>query len=188
MLGNKMPLMRGKSERSFDKNVATEMDAGKPQKQSLAIAYAMKKKAMEHKARRGEMGSGMGHYAEGGMQDECKDCMSGHCDVHDHDMLEDDDDIVDRIMRKGLKKMSEGGRVANEDHGEDDEYLADFSPNEFDDLSLNDDLEPHYKEDDYGDDMGDDEEDDMVNRIMRKSRMKDRMPISGYGMSYGRNK
>ena len=39
-----MPLMQGKSKKAFSKNVATEMDAGKPQKQSLAIAYNIKRK------------------------------------------------------------------------------------------------------------------------------------------------
>lgn len=38
-----MPLMQGKSKKAFSKNVATEMDAGKPQKQSLAIAYNIKR-------------------------------------------------------------------------------------------------------------------------------------------------
>lgn len=40
-----MPLFKGKSKKTFSKNVATEMDSGKPQKQALAIAYSMKKKA-----------------------------------------------------------------------------------------------------------------------------------------------
>lgn len=48
-----MPLIKGKSPESFSKNVSTEMHAGKPLKQSLAIAYAMKKRA--HKAHGGEM-------------------------------------------------------------------------------------------------------------------------------------
>ena len=39
-----MPLLPGKSKKAFSKNVETEMDNGKPQKQSLAIAYSMKKK------------------------------------------------------------------------------------------------------------------------------------------------
>jgi hypothetical protein len=39
-----MPLFQGKSKKAFSKNVETEMDAGKPQKQSLAIAYAVQKK------------------------------------------------------------------------------------------------------------------------------------------------
>lgn len=40
-----MPLIRGKSPQSFSKNVSTEMKAGKPQKQAVAIAYSEKRKA-----------------------------------------------------------------------------------------------------------------------------------------------
>jgi hypothetical protein len=40
-----VPLIQGKSKKSFEKNLKTEMEHGKPQKQSLAIAYAMKRKA-----------------------------------------------------------------------------------------------------------------------------------------------
>jgi len=36
--------MQGRSKKAFSKNVATEMNAGKPQDQSLAIAYSVKKK------------------------------------------------------------------------------------------------------------------------------------------------
>ena len=37
-----MPLYSGKSKAAFSHNVATEMNAGKPQKQALAIAYKQK--------------------------------------------------------------------------------------------------------------------------------------------------
>jgi hypothetical protein len=40
-----MPLITGKSPKSFSKNVATEIKAGKPQKQAVAIAYAKKNEA-----------------------------------------------------------------------------------------------------------------------------------------------
>lgn len=40
-----MPLIKGKSKQAFSKNVETEMNSGKSQKQSLAIAYSMKRKA-----------------------------------------------------------------------------------------------------------------------------------------------
>lgn len=46
-----MPLQRGKSKAAFEHNVKTEMDAGKPQKQAVAIAYRLqrgKKKRKEH--------------------------------------------------------------------------------------------------------------------------------------------
>lgn len=37
-----MPLEHGASKEAFSKNVATEMEAGKPQKQAVAIAYSEK--------------------------------------------------------------------------------------------------------------------------------------------------
>lgn len=40
-----MPLFKGKSKKTFSKNVETEMDNGKPQKQALAIAYSMKRRS-----------------------------------------------------------------------------------------------------------------------------------------------
>ena len=43
-----MPLIHSKKPAAFSKNVSTEMHAGKPQKQALAIAYSVKRKA-EHK-------------------------------------------------------------------------------------------------------------------------------------------
>jgi hypothetical protein len=39
-----MPLLPGKSKKAFSKNVATEMKAGNPQPQALAIAYSIKRK------------------------------------------------------------------------------------------------------------------------------------------------
>lgn len=65
-----MPLMHGKSAKAFSHNVGAEMDAGKPQKQSLAIAYAVKRRAK--KAHGGAMcaeGCAMDHehmYEDGG--------------------------------------------------------------------------------------------------------------------------
>jgi hypothetical protein len=45
-----MPLEKGKSKKAFSKNVATEMKAGKPQKQAVAIAEAVKRKAEKRKS------------------------------------------------------------------------------------------------------------------------------------------
>lgn len=52
-----MPLIPSKSKKAFSKNIETEMHAGKPQKQSIAIAYSVKKKAGKK-------------YAKGGMVNE----------------------------------------------------------------------------------------------------------------------
>src|SRR5580704_13504655 len=40
-----MPLDKSKSKGAFSRNVSAEMHAGKPQKQSLAIAYSIARKA-----------------------------------------------------------------------------------------------------------------------------------------------
>jgi hypothetical protein len=43
-----MPLIKSTSKAAFGENVATEMKAGKPQKQAVAIAYSTKREAGKH--------------------------------------------------------------------------------------------------------------------------------------------
>ena len=38
-----MPLKSGTSKKTFEKNIKTEVKAGKPDRQAVAIAYSMKK-------------------------------------------------------------------------------------------------------------------------------------------------
>jgi hypothetical protein len=46
-----MPLVKGKSEKAFKENIKTEVKAGKPVKQAVAIAYSTKREA-EKKAKK----------------------------------------------------------------------------------------------------------------------------------------
>mgnify|MGYP006275559605 CR=1 FL=1 len=46
-----MPLIKSKSPEAFKKNVSTEVKAGRPVKQAVAIAYATKRAAQGKKAK-----------------------------------------------------------------------------------------------------------------------------------------
>ena len=46
-----MPLVKSASKDAFRKNIKTEMARGKPQKQAVAIAYGVKRKAQGRKGR-----------------------------------------------------------------------------------------------------------------------------------------
>jgi hypothetical protein len=44
-----MPLKKGKSQAAFKHNIKAEVNAGKPVKQAVAIAYAQKREASKKK-------------------------------------------------------------------------------------------------------------------------------------------
>lgn len=94
---------------------------------------------------------------------------------HPVENQDDHEDMVGRIMKQRMMHYSKGGRVAN-----DTPIVADFEPNQFDDLVKDDKLEEHYTGANSGDETGDAQEDedrrDIVARIMRSRRLKDRMP------------
>ena len=46
-----MPLKKSTSKKAFSENIRAEMAAGKPQKQSVAIAYSVKREAEKKAAK-----------------------------------------------------------------------------------------------------------------------------------------
>lgn len=86
-----MPLVEGKSNKSFSKNVETEMKAGKPQKQSVAIAYSEKAKA-EHKR----------HLDSGGKVESCELCMADGGEV---EHAEDDHILLDQCAHEAMRAI-----------------------------------------------------------------------------------
>jgi len=49
-----MPLMKSKSDKAFKSNIKTEMKAGKPQDQAVAIAYSMKRDSDDKRKPKGK--------------------------------------------------------------------------------------------------------------------------------------
>jgi hypothetical protein len=46
-----MPLVKSSSKKAMSKNIKTEMKAGRPQKQAVAIAYSLARQAAAHNAK-----------------------------------------------------------------------------------------------------------------------------------------
>jgi hypothetical protein len=173
-------------------------------KQSLAIAYSMKKKAKKMAmADGGEVGQTLGTrigypgspkpkpMAQGGLvsqgmdYEEDDDATTNPGSGMNYDIPHPDDSdeprqsdgYGDGLVDRIIQRMSEGGKVAN---GSMTEGLADEAPNEFDDLVLRDDLKSTNSGANDGDAIGNDQEDedrdDIVSRTMRSWAKKDRLP------------
>ncbi len=157
-----MPLEKGKSPEAFKHNLKAEIKAGKPMKQSLAIAYSMKKKAKKM-----AQGGVVEHEEPSAIEEDDKE-LNQHADPFDN--------IVERVM---VKRYSKGGMVAN---GGDDELseMADGKPANYDDLALRDTLSSENSGAADGDFLGDEAEDhdrsDIVARVMKSRAKKDRNP------------
>lgn len=64
-----MPLRSGRSQAAISQNIATEIDAGKPRKQAIAIAENVARRGKSGKAKRKRKSvssrDGLGAYAKG---------------------------------------------------------------------------------------------------------------------------
>lgn len=150
-----MPLIKGKSKKAFSKNVETEMHAGKPQDQALAIAYSMKRRAAKK-------------MAQGGM-------------IEDSELQESHPkSIAEAIMRKHM--MAEGGEIDQDDEEADiqdngDEHMDAYEYMDAPKKTYYDDSQMESQPEDSnldGDELSDEDEHGktLVQMIMRKMKSK----------------
>lgn len=85
-----MPLIHSKTPAAFKKNIATEVEHGKPEKQAVAIAYSERRQA-EHKK----------HLAMGGSVDGCSMCEGGYADGGE---VEDTGPMIDQSSAAQIQK------------------------------------------------------------------------------------
>lgn len=145
-----MPLEHGKSKKAFEHNIEAEMHEGKPQNQSLAIAYAMKKKAKK-------MAEG-GMLTNDGYQSEC----SADCNDPSHEHLDPQANM--HVSHEGDVKRPNGMAMEQDDkmlnqHGEDE-----IGP-EGRHMAHGGQMEPMHGE------QGPEHDMDMVDHIMKKRQM-----------------
>ena len=133
-----MPLSKGKSEKAFSKNVSTEMEHGKPQKQALAIAYKMKKMAEGGRIGSYQSSDSCPHNMPS--MDTCEQC-SGY-EAHEGDMKRPDAPAMHedarRLGQHGEDEVGPEGVPPNEPveesrliarpHNEHDEYQSASTP------------------------------------------------------------
>jgi len=81
-----MPLIKSKSPEAFSKNIKAEIKAGKPQKQAVAIAYAVKRSAKK---------------ANGGDVTQDKKLIKKAFSIHDKQQHEDKKTNLSKLKRGG---------------------------------------------------------------------------------------
>jgi hypothetical protein len=106
-----MPLIHSKKPSAFKENIRTEVHAGKPVKQAVAIAYSEQRRAQHHKA-------------HGGPIESCSMCNSGETAANEKEPMKLDDGGTiadpDKLasaqdsMRKAFG-YAEGGQVNPDD-------------------------------------------------------------------------
>lgn len=102
-----MPLIHGKSKKSFSENVATEMEHGKPQNQALAIAYSTMRKA--------------GHkMSDGGM---CEKCGGGSCKYSSGGEVTLGEKGIKSFMEKGEFDVGSSDKIPSKLRGIDEDEM-----------------------------------------------------------------
>jgi hypothetical protein len=189
-----MPLIKSPSKKAVSKNIAVEMDAGKPQKQSIAIALDIQRRAKRKKlANGGELPSI--HSKDEKEMEMMKDMPSRHDEIeatHEHmtdiDEARDERDlammamggIAERIRHKE-KMMAKGGEVDLQDSN-GDEHLNEEDQLSYEaarkktyyDLDQLDDqpMDSNEHGDEHEKSMEDDHDGSLVDKIRKSMRKK----------------
>lgn len=127
-----MPLIQSKSKKAMSENIEKEMDAGKPQKQSIAIAYNVQRKNKK------KMADGGNVEAESSVEKGMKSIrdafgpkpqpkpspkqLAHGGEIHPSDLMSDEErseSIADAIMHK--RKMASGGEVVDLEENSEEE-------------------------------------------------------------------
>lgn len=175
-----MPLIKSRSKKAQSKNIETEMEAGKPQKQAIAISYDIMRRARKNKK------------AQGGLSnpEREKDLMESkitdHFPTYDSRSQKDPEGFDSTQKPVRPKEHTEGPNTDLEDESLQ-ERMRSF-PNDEEDRSnvlfdgkveRKDPLQLELREDEQSDHLGrreldeeDQDADDIVSRIMRKMRRK----------------
>ena len=164
-----MPLIKSKSKKALSKNIATEMHHGKPQKQAIAIAYSVRRKAMKHKAHGGMIESPEMEMME---SPEHEAMESPKMEREEHRMM--DESLSDKIRRK--RHMAEQGQVDLQSNADEDLNLEDQlsfeaarKPTYFD---LDQVHEQPMDSNEHGHEMDDEHDMDMISQIRSKMKKK----------------
>lgn len=161
-----MPLEKGKSEKAFKHNIKTEYKEGKPLKQSLAIAYAMKRKGKKMAMGGAMHGSGCS----------CPQCMAEGGPVLDQEKVQSAQDSMRKAFHFAeggqIKDNYQNSKIGNINHPDmrDHEKESGFMMHEGDDVKHNSMAmnEDHKDLNQHKPMPHDSLKDDLVDRIMKK--------------------
>lgn len=162
-----MPLIKSKSKKAISENIKEEMDSGKPQKQSIAIALSMQKRAKKKKMAKGGLIE-----APSEKQPAIEDLYNDFEQIgHPHKSM------VEHVMHE-RKKLAAGGVVDLDDNATED-------ANYYDELNMDAAGKENYSEasaleessspegsNEHGDELSDEDMHDMVSIIKRKLMAK----------------
>lgn len=175
-----MPLIKSRSKKAQSENIRREMEAGKPQKQAVAISYAIMRRAKKNKM------------AQGGLSEPEKEKSLMESKLSEHFPTYDSRRGPDpEGLEESQRKLDSQRKSAPDNTDLEDESLQqhmESRPNDkedrghvlFDgDAERKDPLQLEYREDEQSEHLGrrdldeeDRDADDIVSRIMRKMRRK----------------